>query len=205
MSKKSQLVSGMGLAIQVVAEIVRLARDMGVPEERLHVLGTSEGEQYLRGMITNLRESPPEISPVYPVYPDGIVKHLTPDLEAKSSTGVRNFSLGLHEKQERGLQITGSEFFEFLLPDQKTYQARWNDPIHRCISLADIQFYEKYPHLIPPMCKGAWVYAWKSVVLDEGGCRVVSYLSCRGDRPYVGWYDLGYYWGDFEPAGLSAS
>ena len=33
MSKKSQLVSGMGLAIQVVAEIVRLAQDMGVPEE----------------------------------------------------------------------------------------------------------------------------------------------------------------------------
>lgn len=205
MSKKSQLVSGMGLAIQVVAEIVRLARDMGVPEERLHVLGTSEGEQYLRGMITNLRESPLETSEVYPTYPDWVVKHLTPGLEAKSSTGVRNFSLGLHEKQERGLRITGSEFFEFLLPDQKTYQARWNDPIHRCISLADIQFYEKYPHLIPPMCKGAWVYAWKSVVLDEGGCRVVSYLSCRGDRPYVGWYDLGYYWGDFEPAGLSAS
>lgn len=58
MSKKSQLVSGMGLATQMIAEIVRLAQEMGVSEERLHVLGTSEGIPYLRTLVTALAEKP---------------------------------------------------------------------------------------------------------------------------------------------------
>lgn len=58
MSRKSQLVSGMGLATQMVAEIVRLAEDMGVPEERLHILGTSEGTPYLQILVTALAEKP---------------------------------------------------------------------------------------------------------------------------------------------------
>lgn len=65
MSKKSQLVSGMGLATQMVAEIVRLAQDMGVPEERLHVLGTPEGSPYLRTLVTALAENPVVIQTEY--------------------------------------------------------------------------------------------------------------------------------------------
>ena len=185
MSKKSQLVSGMRLVMHMVAEIVRLAEEMGVSEERLHVLGTSEGERYLKEMVTNLCESPLETSEVYPTYPDWVVKHLTPGLEAKSSSGVRNPGLGLHEKQKKRKTITGAEIFAFLLPDQEMYQAQWHDPINHGISLADIQYYEKNKHRIPLEWKGNWVYAWKSVVLDEYGNRVVPYLACHVDRPYV--------------------
>lgn len=205
MSRKSQLVSGMGLAAQVIAEIVRLAKEAGVPEERLHILGTFEGTPYLRNMVASFHTALSEISLVYPVYPDWVVKHLTPELEAESSIGVKNLVLGLHEKQEKRQLITGDEIFKFLLPDQETYQAKWSDPIHRCISLADLQFYEKQPHLIPPMCEGEWVYAWKSVVLREGGRRVVPYLVCGIGRPCVDWCILGGNWGGHEPAGLSAS
>ncbi len=65
MSKKSQLVSGMGLATQMVAEVVRLAQEMGVPEERLHVLGTPEGIPYLRTLVTALAENPVVIQTEY--------------------------------------------------------------------------------------------------------------------------------------------
>lgn len=65
MSKKSQLVSGMGLATQMVAEIVRLAEEIGVSEERLHVLGTSEGVPYLRTLVTALAENPVVIQTEY--------------------------------------------------------------------------------------------------------------------------------------------
>ena len=153
-------------------------------------------------------ESPSEAPEVYPTYPDWVVKHLTPGLEAKSSSGVKNPGLGWHEKQEKRETITGDEIFAFLLPDQEMYQAQWYDPINHCISLADIQYYEeKYPHRIPlPLeWEGNWVYAWKSVVLDGRGRRVVPFLCCRGGRPFVVWYNLGSYWCDYEPAGLSAS
>lgn len=42
-------------------------------------------------------------------------------------------------------------------------------------------------------------------VLNENGNRIVSYLNCNGDRPYVNWYNLDNYWNDNEPAGLSAT
>lgn len=65
MSRKSQLVSGMGLAAQMVAEIVRLAQDIGVPEGRLHILGTPEGVPYLRILVTALAENPVVIQTEY--------------------------------------------------------------------------------------------------------------------------------------------
>ena len=60
MSKKSAsaVVSGFEFATQMIAEIVRLAQEMGVSEERLHVLGTSEGIPYLRTLVTALAEKP---------------------------------------------------------------------------------------------------------------------------------------------------
>lgn len=63
--RKSQLVSGMGLATQVIAEIVRLAQDIGVPEERLRVLGTPEGIPYLKTLVTALAEKPVALQTEY--------------------------------------------------------------------------------------------------------------------------------------------
>lgn len=65
MSKKSQLVSGMKLATQVIAEIVRLAEEMGVSEERLHILGTLEGIPYLRRLVAALTEEPAVLQTEY--------------------------------------------------------------------------------------------------------------------------------------------
>lgn len=207
MGKKSvsAVVSGFGFAMQLGSIMDRLRCRLGVTEEQFHKLGTPDGELYLERMISSLRESPPETSEVYPTYPCWAVRHLTPDLEAKSSSGVKNPGLGLHEKQEKQQTITGDEVFAFLLPDQKTYTARWSDPIHSCISLADIQYYEKYPHLIPLEWRRKLVYAWKSVVLSGGGYRFAPALYCCVDRPVVHWFHLAYYWDGHEPAGLSAS
>lgn len=207
MSRKSasSVVSGFGFAMQIGAKMDEIRRRFGVTEEQFHVLATPSGEIHLEEMICGLSSCKDLSGVVHSTYPSWVVRHLTPELEAKSSSGVKNPGLGLHEKQEKQQTITGDEVFAFLLPDQKTYTARWSDPIHLCISLADIQCYEKYPHLIPLEWKRKLVYAWKSVVLNEYGGRIVPFLYCNVDRPYVDWYDLDGYWGGSEPAGLSAS
>jgi hypothetical protein len=55
MSKKSQLVAGMGLDLQILSEMTRLAQESGVSEEELHILATSKGRYHLQTMIAGLK------------------------------------------------------------------------------------------------------------------------------------------------------
>jgi hypothetical protein len=142
------------------------------------------------------------IEAVSAVYPDWVKKRLTPDLEAEASTGITNPQLWLHDRQRAGQHITGNEIYAFLLPDQETCQLQENDLICHCISLADIQFYEKYPYLIPSEWNGRWISAWKSVVLNNDGYRDVPCLRCDVGEPFVHWSGLGRGWRDYELACL---
>lgn len=139
------------------------------------------------------------------VYPDWVKKHLTQELETFISTGIANPQLWSHDKQKAGNDITDNDIFSFLLPDQKTYQAKKNDMIHKCVSLADIQFYEKYPELVPTNWRGKVVPAWKSVVLGDDDLHYVPCLDCTVAKPYVRWYGLVTDCFGYESAGLSAS
>lgn len=55
MNKKSRLVSGMGLGLQILSEMTRLAQELGVSEEELHILATQKGISHLRKMIAGLK------------------------------------------------------------------------------------------------------------------------------------------------------
>lgn len=134
------------------------------------------------------------------VDPDWVTKHLTPCLEEGFSSGIVNPKLLLHKRQESGEQITGNEIFAWLLPDQDMYQVKEDDLINKCVELADIQFYEKYLHLISSEWKGKIVYAWKSVVLDDNGDRYVPFLDCNAYEPFVCWFNLDGGWDGSEPA-----
>ena len=138
-------------------------------------------------------------------YPGWVMKHFTSDLETEISTGIESPQLWLHDRQKAGKSITGNKIYAFLLPDQETYRAKEGDLIWQCVSLADIQFYEKYPHRIPLEWKGKLIYAWKSVVLDGYGYRDVPCLNCAVRRPCVRWFRLDCGWGDGGPACFSAS
>lgn len=61
MSKKSQVVSGFGFAMQLGAMMDEIRRTLGVSEEEFHVLGTPEGRPHLEKMIAGLKA--PAIEP----------------------------------------------------------------------------------------------------------------------------------------------
>lgn len=65
-SRKSQLVSGMGLGLQILSELMRQAQELGVSEEEIHVLATPDGVPHMKKFVEGLKSPAPEIpKPVY--------------------------------------------------------------------------------------------------------------------------------------------
>jgi hypothetical protein len=133
---------------------------------------------------------------VIAVYPDWVESHLTPNLETGKSTGVKEFQLKYHFKQDAGEQIDGHAIYAWLIE---------RNQLPLCVELADLQWWAQHSNEIPKEFTGKFVYAWGSAVLSGGGYRSVPYLGCYGGKPYVLWCNLGYDWGVDGPACLRAS
>lgn len=133
---------------------------------------------------------------VVAVYPDWVKSHLTQNLETGKSVGVSNPRLVLHPKQTSRGSIDGHEIYAWLIETNQ---------LPLCIELADLLWWEQHSNEIPKKFRGKFVYAWKSVVLNDNGNRFVPYLCCDVGGLFVSWYNLDDDWSDDEITCLCAS
>lgn len=117
-------------------------------------------------------------------YPAWSGEHLTECFEKKILKEVTNPVLVTHPHQnfqaQKGINAYG--VYAWICEQEK---------LEICIELANLQWWENYPHRIPQECRGNLILAWKSVVFRRSdGSKCVPYIDCGVVQPYVGWLTL---------------
>lgn len=174
--------------------LAQMGRAKKVPAKKVQ-----EREKELALVLEAIRDGRPIIIGPMPTeveYPNWVEERLTPNLEVTSVTNPGEVELWLDPRQGFENKPTGHEVYE-----------AHGDRLKKALSLGQLKFFEENPDKIPAEWKERrlLIYGWASVVRSIDGLRYVPDLDCRGGRPCVCWYNLGYRWRDFEPSGLLAS
>ena len=132
---------------------------------------------------------------IRPTYPDWSKVVTYPDLEPTGPTDY-NLSTGveqwLHDGQKDGKYTRGQVIYDHL---------KETDDLKNHLSLRDLEEIQKKGIKVFRMLfKGKAVFAWKSVVQDQGGHLGVPFLYEGGDGVLVYWHWLDHDWGGSNPA-----
>lgn len=126
-------------------------------------------------------------------YPGWVQKHLTPKLEVAVATNPGNVLLWFHSQQGSPL-FTGKGVYGIL---------RNSDRLKECVSFGHLKWFVANPDKIPANFRGKKVFAWASVVQDDGNRLYVPCLAT--DQMTLYWICINSLWDIYCTAALKAS
>lgn len=156
-------------------ETARLGRNIGL-ERAVYQTALTDGT--IQRVLCAIRDGLPITTGSPLGYPDGVLEHLTPELEAPTVRNPGKVELWLDPRQTSGVSPTLHEVYEAIKAEGL---------LERSLSLGELEWYEAHPDQIPPEFKGKWIYGWASVVQISSGLFQVPALMCDFKEPYVGW------------------
>jgi hypothetical protein len=166
----------------VVSDITRIAEALGVHSDTVRdVCCRIPHLAHIRQSV--LRAD--QMASTLAIYPSDMEERILPE-------GELLYANGLHTPRILTISENKEDDFDFQTCSLEDVYARiqFAQVMQYCITLADIQHYEKYSDLIPKVWDGRRIYAWRSVIKTSGGPLKVAYLECGSSIPRVWWVPI---------------